>query len=303
MTERVHATGFIGNVWRGVVQWGVRIGLVVMITLVVLLHLHVIEDERVLLVLFSALILLLSEQLRSTADRFEARISNSDNQLTNHITSVTTQMNNHSNAIKGLIENTTLRLYSLNECVEHIAATLRSIAHDKPVVIEHLGLDLTIAWEQIERLLRSGLDLDNLEYRTLILTDEATNIPGASEEVIKWSRSASYVIDAIIRDVSRIKKDVIKDRTTFNFTLKKYAAVPVVHGFRIVSPVKECYMAICRWGSEYHNRYEWGYPQYHKIIGDALDPVSRDMLNIFHGYFEHLWLNSSEIEFTPETQS
>jgi hypothetical protein len=60
-------------------------------------------------------------------------------------------------------------------------------------------------------------------------------------------------------------------------------------------------MAICRWGGADYMRYEWGDPQYHKIVGDALDPVSRDMSKIFDGYFGHLWSITNDVEIAVET--
>jgi hypothetical protein len=198
-SEPVPANRFVAYVWGGVIRWGVRLGVAAMVVLVALVHLHVVQSEHILLALFSALILLLSEQLRSTADHFEVRISNSDTLLDSKITSVTTQMNNHSNAIKELIENSTLQLYILNECVDQIEATLRNIPYIQPVVIEHLGLDLTQAWDYIERMLKSDLDIRSIEYRVLILTDEE-DIPGADEEVKTWSRSSAHVIERINRE-------------------------------------------------------------------------------------------------------
>jgi hypothetical protein len=302
-TEPGAMNRFLAAVWNGVVRWGVRIGVAVMVVLVALVYLHVIEDKPVLLALFSALILLLSEQLRTAADHFEARISNSDALLNRKITSVTREMNNHSKAIKELIENSSLQLYSLNQCVEQIADTLRTIPHNEPVVIEHLGLDLTQAWEYMERILKSDLDIGNIEYRILILTDEPDKIPGADVEVITWSRSAAYIIERIKKEGPIIKANFSRTHKNLNMTLRKYAAVPVIHGFRILRPNKECYMAICRWGGDDYKRYEWGDPQYHKIVGDVLDPVSRDMYNIFDGYFEHLWNASSNAEFSIKTEN
>jgi hypothetical protein len=100
------------------------------------------------------------------------------------------------------------------------------------------------------------------------------------------------MLDRVKKDVNAIM-DEFGDAKKIQFEVRKYCAIPVIHGFRIVSPTSRCYMAICRWGGLDYQKYEWGEPQYHKIIGDPpSDIVSRDMLKIYDGYFNYLWKHS-----------
>jgi hypothetical protein len=210
------------------------------------------------------------------------------------------QIRKQATTIESVIENTTPTLYELHDCVKDIDATLDSIRPHEKVIIEHLGLDLTQAWQHFEVLLRKHQHLTDVDYRLLILTDDTAKILAANEEVKRWSKSVPGILGTIKGEVDLIINEAGRAGRggMIKFDVKKYWDIPVVHGIRIVSPVSRsrCYMAICRWAGLDGKQFDWG-PQYHKIIGDPYDTVSGDMLNIYKGYFKYLWEHHSIREF------
>jgi len=271
---------YVKAVWHGAINLGVRVGFVVVVIIVILAYLHIIEEPHYLLLVISGLILFSSEQLLES-DR---------------------QIRKQATAIESTIENASLKLYELHDCVEDFDEMLDSIRPGEKVVMQHLGLDLTQAWQHFERLLRIHPNLTDVNYQLLILTDDTDKILGASEEVKRWSKSMTGILDTIKKEVDLIIKELggPGQGRKLKFEVRKYCALPVVHGFRIVSPMKRCYMAICRWGGLDYQKYEWGGTQYHRIIGDPSDIsdiISRDMLMIYNGYFNHLWKYQSDSGF------
>jgi len=280
----------VEKIRRAVIFWGVRVGIAVMVVLVVLLHLHVIEGIDFFLP-FSALVLLLSEQLNDSTVRFGAQIDAIGNKL-----------GEQSAALRDLIESPSFKLLALSECTTDLSKALTSIPPGSPVLIEHFGLDMTQAWVYFEPLLRTHANLSNVEYRLLMLTDDASKLGSAEEEVKNWSRNIPWSVQQIQRDVSAIFREPEQQFRRVKFEVRHYAATPVVHGFRIARPDLRCYMAICRWGGLDCQKYEWGEPQYHRLDGESSSPAVRDMLKIFDGYFGHYWQIGSPsfvFEFPP----
>jgi hypothetical protein len=217
-TEPVGArSGFVKAIWHAVVNWGVRLGVAVVATLVILAHLHIVEEPHTLLLVVSALILFLSEQLRAAHEESDRQIK-----------SLKSEIDEQSTAIKSVIENASPKVYALHDCVSDFDATLHSIRPREKVVIEHLGLDLTQAWQYIEpQLLKHG-NLTDVDYRLLILTDEMAKIANADEEVRSWSASASRTLDRIRKDVDVIINELggPGQGKKIQFEVRKYWAIP-----------------------------------------------------------------------------
>jgi hypothetical protein len=270
---------YVKAVWHLVISWGVRVGFVAVVSIVILAYLHIVEEPHYLLLVISGLILFLSEQLLES----------------------NRQIREQATAIESVIENISLRLYALTDCVKDLDAMLQSIRPGEKVVIEHLGLDLTQAWQYFEPLLKKHQHLTDVDYRLLLLTDETAKIAGADAGVKSWSANVPRTLDKVREDVDTINKQRggPGQGKKIQFEVKKYWDIPVVHGFRIGSPMSRsrCYMAICRWGGSDYQRFEWGEPLYHKIIGDPSDAVSHDMLNIYDGYFNYFWKKHSDPGF------
>jgi hypothetical protein len=201
-----------------------------------------------------------------------------------------------------LIEHPSPHLYSLNQCVAEIATTVTKIPPNSTVFIDHLGLDLIHAWDHIERMLKSDLYPRDIRYRLLLLSDKLDAPTTENEEVRVWAKNAARSLEVIKRECPAIRDNFARRQKHLRIEARKYCEIPTIHGFRITEPepIKRCYVAICRWGGMHYLRYEWGDLQYHRIIGESGDPVGRDLLRIFDGYFEHLWSTARAFEVLVE---
>ena len=174
-----------------------------------------------------------------------------------------------------------------------MAHALRNIPAGESILIEHFGLDMTQAWTIFEPVLRTQLHFAKVDYRLLMMSGELARMDIANDEVKSWASAASWSLEKIKRDVVSMLEDPNQKCGDVKFEIRTYVSVPMVHGFRIMSPIKRCYIAICRWGGTDYRRYEWGEPQYHTIVGDPPNAASQDLLRIYNGYFKHFWENSN----------
>lgn len=269
---------------HAVVHWSVRFGAAAIVVLIILAHLHIIEGEYSLLPL-TALILLLSEQINELTERS----SKSSERVKEQVELLQKRTNEQTQEITALTDSFSFSLLGLNECVIDLSQALSSIPTGSPILIEHFALNMTQAWLYFERLLRTHPNLSDAEYRLLILTDDVSKIEHADDEVKSWARDVPWSLDRIKKDITGIFAAQDQQYRSLKFEVRKYASVPIVHGFRIAKPDLRCYMAICRWGGQDYQRYEWGEPQYQGLAGGSSSPAVQDMLKIFDGYFNHHW--------------
>jgi hypothetical protein len=275
-------TSTSATIYRTAVYWGVRVGVGLMALGVILVQLHVMEGPN-LIVLLSALILLLSEQGHDSTREFQKQLE-----------SARREIRKLSTDVDNLIENSNLELISLNNCITDMAIALRSVPDGESVLIEHFGLDMTDAWHFFEPILRNQIHFANVDYRLLMMSGDVAQLDTANEEVRTWASAASWSLDKIKRDVVSMLKDPDQKCRDVKFEARTYVSVPVVHGFRIVSPIKRCYVSLCRWGGTDYRRYDWGESQYHTIVGDPPNAASQDLLRIYNGYFKHFWDGGTE---------
>ena len=103
------------TIYRGVIYWGVRAGVALMVIFVILVHMHIVEDTK-LFVLMSALILLLSEQGHESAREFQKEtesIKGHVGELEGQIDKLKGDVGNLVNSIDNLVDVTTPRLKRL----------------------------------------------------------------------------------------------------------------------------------------------------------------------------------------------
>jgi hypothetical protein len=166
---------------------------------------------------------------------------------------------------------------------------LKSVGSGDVIVIDHFGLDMTFAWEQMRRSFQRISAVANIQYRAVMITDDESSIPRANAELKRWMASSGDIQPVIVDGCEQLKRIYVANRRTFDYQIKKYSDVPVLHGIRITSPEQVCYMAFCRWSKEDSAEFEWGGSQYQKIIGPHPDPSKQDFLEIFSAYFMHAW--------------
>jgi hypothetical protein len=274
------------------IYYGVRVGFVVAVGTFILAYLDIVKDQQYLLGIVLVLIVIMSEQLLESDRQIRKQATS--------IESVIEQVREQATALESVIENANPRLYALSDAIKDFDTTLASIPPPGEVVIEHLGLNQTQAWLHIEEMLRKHQHLTGIDYKMLILTDDTKKIPSADDEVKAWALLVPHMLKTIKKEVNNII-DQSGDPNKMRFEVRKYCDIPVIHGVRMVSPRPLRYMAFCRWEGGDYQKYGWGEPQYHKIVGDPpSDNVSPDMLKIYHGFFQHLWKNSDPGFVLPE---
>ena len=189
-----------------------------------------------------------------------------------------------------LARNSSPALLSLQACREQIEAYLNAVPAGEPIKIDHLGLDMSQAWEHLEQILfQPNARFQHIEYRGLVLTDhKGRTWPKATPKEVKdWSAVVSRSTSRIARHLERLDRELTPaGRRQIQFQMRKYNEVPVVHGFHIRQPREVYFVAFCRWrGTQYY----WGGNCYISIDENAKDALSTDLKDTFNGYFDHLW--------------
>lgn len=276
------------------VRWSVWAGLVIGIVLLILAHLHVVHGE-VAIGLVLALILIFSEQQHEQAHAMQHAMQ----QLTQAVVK-------QSEQIENLVDTAFPSLLSLQDSVNDMARFLDQVKPDEEVVIEHFGLDMAQVWTYVERVLREKTNLCRITYRLLVITNHPAELTTDNREVKTWSETVkSQTLKRIQKDVDNMRMDLLQAKRQLQFIVKKYTSEPTLHGIRLKSPERchVCYLAMCRWGGGTFDRYDFGDPQYHRIVGLPLDATHKDLLTIYETYFQHHWRQPNrlllELEVKP----
>jgi hypothetical protein len=161
------------------------------------------------------------------------------------------------------------------------------------IVMDHLGLDMSQAWEHIHTLLfDQNSKPTNVKYRLLILSHNSLNKSTWPKEVVDWSEYVPRSLAKIQDDMKETVEIFNNERRTLDFSVRLYDEVPVVHGWHLKQPIQLWHVAHCRWRRK---TFDWGGEKYVRIDEQSHDPVARDIANIFDSYFEHLWATSTAV--------
>jgi hypothetical protein len=215
-------------------KWGVRIGVAAMVVLITLAHLHVIEGDILLLAL-SAVMLLLSEQLHELAAEVKTETE-----------SIAQEVRKRFKILEGLIESLSPNLLNLLDCVSDLNKLLSLHGDANRIVIEYIGLDMVQAWNYFEPLFNSHPNFVNIDIKLLVLTDDLVKLGNVDEEVKTWAGNVNRMLVRMERDINHIANEPRNIHRKIKFEARKYASVPVIHGFRLIEPVNQCYVAFCR---------------------------------------------------------
>lgn len=205
-------------------------------------------------------------------------------------------------AVENFAQRSIPKLYSLYLCRADLEEMLKKVSRNETIVIDHIGLDMSQAWEYIHKLL---FDKDskpvNVEYRLLILTDDQSKASIWPKEVVHWSENAPKSLERIHSDIEVSLELFKEERRRLKFSVRKYDEVPVVHGWSLRHPIKVWHVGHCRWRKRL---FDWGAENYVKIDELSQDPVTIDIANLFDSYFEHLWIVSApvanlQLDFDP----
>jgi hypothetical protein len=179
-------------------------------------------------------------------------------------------------------------LLTLEKSTEDFVQRVKRIEAGQKLVIEHFGLDVTFAWERVARLMTHMPNVTDLEYRLLIMSyeddEQLACFDGEVKEWISGGRKQRAIILEELKDIKLQWTGRI-----FTSEVRTYAAIPLVHGIRVLEPFQAAYISICRWGGNSFNNYRWGGDSYHLITETSLSDAQRDLLEIFDGNFQHFW--------------
>lgn len=274
------------SIWQLVrhqfVRWSVRIGFIVIVVAMVLAHFHGLEEKGLQFGLLLALILFLSEQMIDTNDAIAKKI---DIQI---------------KTLDNLIDNTSYHLLRFVDCLYDLEEKLKHTHNNEKVLVEIIGINLSHAWQYFENALIENNNLKNIECRLLILTDDENKISNPSNEVKEWCGDVPRMLEKIINGITNINQQINQEGRKISVEIKKYAAIPTIHGLAIKKPFKVTYITFCRWGGISFQNYKWGESKFYKIDGYPDNDLQRDLLEIFDGYFNHLWMASDKPDWSSD---
>ncbi|MBM4055360.1 MAG: hypothetical protein FJ264_11985 [Planctomycetes bacterium] len=243
------------------------------------------------LVLVTALILILSEQNK------EIKI-----ELDEALLQVRREGRELQDQVGGLVANLDRPFYLL-DCMTEYQRELSNVSSIQFVEIDHLGLDMQVAWEYIRgKILEPYGTNKKIKYRLLMLTGEFTEMrnlaEGAVNEIQGMCSSAKISLDKIKTILTNMKTQL----KGLEIEIKTYNELPFVHGFKANKPHVVYYVGFCRWGGLKYDDYQWGEGKYHKIKGVPADSSIADLSHIFEGYFNHLWTVGTTVYRLPQSQ-
>jgi hypothetical protein len=174
---------------------------------------------------------------------------------------------------------------------------LADVRKGEKVLIQHLGLDLSQAWDHIDRLLQAPLAMDDVRYEVLLITDDPASLETRDQEVAGWCDTVKRMLPKLKLELSAAVLRLKREKRKLDYEIRKYTAFPSVHGFRLKhQDIKACYVAFCRWDEngveKPFDKLGWGEPRYHRIVGEHVDASQADLVHIFEGHFGHLWEHS-----------
>jgi hypothetical protein len=186
-------------------------------------------------------------------------------------------------------------LRPLQACMEDLRARLQKVRPSHTVVIEHLGLDMTAAWDQLKHVIASCPARD-IECRVLIMTDNPHELgPDAPEEVRGWCGSVLGAIEKIRTETEGLGKELGAQGKNFKLTLRKYRGTPAIHGVKILQPFERGYVSFASWSlAEY---FEWGGEDYFTFSSGTVSDSDLRLRELLGGAFERYWNHTSKAVF------
>jgi hypothetical protein len=278
------------KLFHAVAGWGVRVVWIVIVGLFALVQLHILpvvtHDPTAYLVIVVTLLLFLSEILNEWRREMFLHLDTQSQAL---------------NAIQQSMRSAE-RLYTLDESIHDLTQRLKKVEPGQKVVIEHLGLDMTFAWDPISDMIKELTNITQLEYSLLILAAEGVDLTHFEDEVRNWMLSGQNQTPKLQRELTTLQVYCQKSHRSFTYDLRPYAAIPMVHGLRVTEPFHAAYVAICRWGGDDFNKYWWGRSEYHHVVDTTLSDAQSDFIEIFNGYFRHFWNRKPAVQAPPPNQ-
>lgn len=194
-------------------------------------------------------------------------------------------------------------LKSLELAMKDLAPRFEAVGPDEEIEIDHLGLDMSAAWDRLCPVIESLVKMRKarVRFRLLILGEGGAGALGAGGQakaslpsaVDDWARSGDTHrpgIEQALKEIQDEAREAGADAGSLTYEIRSYRDLPVVHGIRIRGKTEAAYVAFCRWDDTRRERdkYWWGGDQYHRILGPA-GPDETDLCKILDGHFRRWW--------------
>jgi hypothetical protein len=269
--------------WAGTTLWAVAS------VLSFLVHYHVLPDhwkvvpdqELPALALVIGLMFILSEQVKEykdkadkSAEMVQKRVTLLDRDIRNLLTELAPQ-------------------FALLQCVARLQQAFHTIPHGDLLSIRHLGLDMQTAWLYVHDKLfevERKTQRMKIHYRLLMIVGDYAKLGNVSPELQDEMKQMCEGSRASLQNIKNYFERGAQALNHVDIEIRTYASLPVVHGIHADKPTPVHYVALCGWRGSEHSYYHWGEGHYHEIHGlPQSDTSASDMLDLFDGYFEHLW--------------
>lgn len=191
-------------------------------------------------------------------------------------------------------------LQSLDACQNDLRQRLTMLPATQPVIIEHLGLNMWHAWDYVVTLLDT-IPARHIEIRLLMMTDQVAVVnPVAPKEVQDWAAIVPRAIEKMETRLTTLTPYLQAQYRQVQVTVRTYPTTPVLHGFRVCTPIDVCYLSFCSWEAPTYTVYNWGQFAYRTLTGDQFTDSQQHLRALFIGTFQHLW-QTSPVVFDYQT--
>lgn len=304
---------------RWIVSWllkkGVTLLLVGLVLLTILDGLDILsglgdESPYFLLTLVAAMIFFLKHDVSASHEDLTTKVGDKADQMKDAATRIDAAQQNIDAAVTRLATNAELMRQTLNKegqllSLEVSMADLKALVGDsdcsKTLKIEHLGLNMSAAWDKLCSAVKEFTQTRHVLLHLLILGDKAAGgqapldggMIAVPKNVVPWLGLGDLKRADIIEALEKMQAD---SAGRLRYEVRSYRDLPIVHGVRISGPFDAAYVAFSRWDEKKKSAdppYWWGGDEYHHIRA-ADSPERLDLIEIFDGYFERWWnMNAS----------
>ena len=187
-------------------------------------------------------------------------------------------------------------LYPFSDCFKDLVKRLSRLQDSEKIIIDCFAIDMTTAWDNVMNILRKEqMPPMRVELRFLVLTSNPEEIQPSFQDLEYWCDNTKLILDTVSRQLQNENARLAKEGKQLKVSIKQYAAIPVIHGFRLKSPFEEIlYVSFCRWVGQNFNTYDWGQEKFHIITSEKMDSNLSDLSQIFNAHFNHYWINSEK---------
>jgi hypothetical protein len=305
----------------GLFKKGVTLFLVGIIILTALVELNIPPDfwdqsPYFLLILIAAMIFFLKHDVAASHEDLTAKVAAKTDEMKETAIRIEATQQNIDSAVTRLATNAELMRQTLNNAgqlrsLEGSMADLKALVGtaDSSVTlkIEHLGLNMSTAWDRLCPALKEFAQTRQVLFHLLIMGREAAGGQSPADggkiavpkNVEPWLGQGDLKRADIIEALEKMQAEL---PGKLQYEVRSYRDLPIVHGVRISGPFDAAYVAFSRWDEKKESAdppYWWGGDEYHRI-GGADSAERLDLIKIFDGYFERWWtMNASSSASGP----